>query len=1045
MEKKKKNLAFIKNILIIDFWALLLFLNEFVIVSQMIEKVNSDNLKNYIIALTLVFVIFSLGIAMNIRNLFYELKHKVSIKKNIISYIFQVFFISCAFIGLFEAGLDSATTTKQVRKVLDFIQGEAFKVKMKSFDIVINNEKEDYEIGDKIEYDLTYKPFFANSKEISYELDNEIVSIDLTNNTITCLSNGECNITFYSMDNKEVSTSLNIVIDTEILEKIDLGENKDIFLEPGESYELNPILYPSVFQGSKVEYSSTNNEIAMVDENGKITGLSSGHAEILCSCEGVTSKVYVCVDPVLDIKANVSKYTFLSTNKSYGSFNIKIDDLASFSASYIKLSYKSDNVKISKSTLNVSSKTYSFTISNKDPENKIEESFPLTISYVYPGGYTLSQTIQINILGGEDLKVSDIDLNGTQLSYDIDLYYDVNGYLVTQYYELPIKYNCPLTYKNQNISIAESATYAGDLDLSCTKYNKVVMEFKNQEDVKNEYFINFYPSKYIDESIQIAVRINKKTLSNTDSSFEMTYLYEKSEGKKNEVWPEYFTKALFETHIHHNPEFKYSGLKIIPVGKTLEYIDFKVNEFGVITEFKLKSLNRHKYAKECVLEFDICSLYDYNKDVNCPKKRYVINIVNEYDDLLVSINGSEYHGDDFEINILKGETVKVSIEYPVTLEYKGNFQNGISFWRSSLYKVSSAGDKNILSRVTYESIVTKDYGITEIGYTFSGYYLNNKHAIKIKVNVVDENGLIPIKKKIDVLVTSTDSLEPVIDKGKFSVGTTLDLSVFDISEYSFASNNNNVVKVTSDGKVECLKPGSATISATNKDNPSEIYFYDVSVYSILPEIKLTKGSFIEMTEKNSICSYVAKTNTAYKIGLTENSKLVKFVITTESEHIKLGNNGSIIISKAGTYKGYVQVGEDGSPYMYKLPFTIICDDNGVTSQVLYFVRKLFGHFGLFLILSALGTLGIVLYRPKKLYFFIPNLICIYGYVFTISYASEFIQGLNPTRTNSFNDVMINFRGACLGICLVTVIYFIVIGIIHTTKLIIRITKKRLKN
>ena len=77
MEKKKKNLSFIKNIIIIDFWVFLLFLNEFVIVSQMIEKVNSDNMKNYVTAILLVLLIYSLGILLNVRNLVHELKHKI--------------------------------------------------------------------------------------------------------------------------------------------------------------------------------------------------------------------------------------------------------------------------------------------------------------------------------------------------------------------------------------------------------------------------------------------------------------------------------------------------------------------------------------------------------------------------------------------------------------------------------------------------------------------------------------------------------------------------------------------------------------------------------------------------------------------------------------------------------------------------------------------------------------------------------------------------------------------------------------------------------
>lgn len=1038
MEKKKKNLSFIKNIVIIDFWVFLLFLNEFVIVSQMIEKVNSDNMKNYVTAILLVLLIYSLGILLNVRNLIHELKRQIPLKKNIISYLFQVIFISCAFVGLFEAGLDSATTTKQVRSVLTFIQGNAFKIKMKSFDIVLDKEKADYEIGDKISYDITYKPFFANSKDITYELDNEIVSIDLANKTITCLSNGECTITFYDTTNDKVKTTLNLVIDSEVLEDIDLGENLDIFLNTGDVHELKPKLYPAIFEGEKVDYISSDSEVAMVDANGKITALSSGHATITCSCLGVTKKVYVCVDPILNFQTSVDKYTFLSTTEGYGSFYLKFDDISSFKASYIKFDYHSDyEIKIAKSSLNIHSKTYSFTITNNDSNKDIDEVFPLTISYVYPGGYTISKTIEITISSGKDYLVSEINFDKTKLSYDIDLYYDTNGYLVTQYYEFPITYYKTTEKKNERISYATSSE---GVDFSCTTYNKVVMEFLDQENVKNLYFINFYPSKNLDDYIQIAVKINKKTISSNDSSFEMTRLYEQSENLKNEIWPTYFTKSLFELYSFSNPEFKYSGLKIIPVGNTLDYIDFEVSDFGYVSKCSLKGLTKQNYVKECRLEFDICSLYEYHKDRNCPKYRYVIDIKNDYDDLLVSLNGSEYTSENFEYTILKGETITVSFQYPVKLEHKGKFQT--KFYRSGYVTVTKAGDKTILPTVSYNAIVAGEYGITEITYSLNSKVLTDLHPITIKINVVDEYGNIPTPKKIDVVVTSKDSLEPVIDKGKFSIGTTLDLSVLDVSEYIFESNNNDIVLVTSDGKAQCLKPGSATISATNKEDNSEIYFYDVSVYRILPTLVLEKGSFNEMTLNNNQYRFIAKTNTAYNLTLSGSCEVVKYVLSKEYENVKISDDGSIIIEKAGTYSGYVQIGEDGSPYMYRLPFVIVCDDNGVSANFLYFVRKLFGHFGLFLILSAFASLSVVLYRPKNYYLLVANVVSLCGYIFIISYSSEFIQGLNPTRTNSFNDVMINYRGALLGIVIVTFGYLIVKSIMMIIKAIKKALEKK---
>lgn len=123
MKEKKVSPSIIKNIVVISVWVMLLLLNLLIITMQMLGKVYSSNIVRYICALVLVFVIYAIGIGLNIRNLIVEVKQGTSLKKNILSYLFQVVFVFLAFVSLFEAGLDSKTTKEQVKALITFIQG----------------------------------------------------------------------------------------------------------------------------------------------------------------------------------------------------------------------------------------------------------------------------------------------------------------------------------------------------------------------------------------------------------------------------------------------------------------------------------------------------------------------------------------------------------------------------------------------------------------------------------------------------------------------------------------------------------------------------------------------------------------------------------------------------------------------------------------------------------------------------------------------------------------------------------------------------------
>ena len=92
-----------------------------------------------------------------------------------------------------------------------------------------------------------------------------------------------------------------------------------------------------------------------------------------------------------------------------------------------------------------------------------------------------------------------------------------------------------------------------------------------------------------------------------------------------------------------------------------------------------------------------------------------------------------------------------------------------------------------------------------------------------------------------------------------------------------------------------------------------------------------------------------------------------------------------------------------------------------------FIRKAFGHFGLFVISGLLSPLAIFLWlypmNWSKHYF-----ITIIGVVFglTVTSITEIIQLNVPGRSGEFTDVLIDFSGYLLGTLIVALILFLIL-------------------
>ena len=92
-----------------------------------------------------------------------------------------------------------------------------------------------------------------------------------------------------------------------------------------------------------------------------------------------------------------------------------------------------------------------------------------------------------------------------------------------------------------------------------------------------------------------------------------------------------------------------------------------------------------------------------------------------------------------------------------------------------------------------------------------------------------------------------------------------------------------------------------------------------------------------------------------------------------------------------------------------------------------FIRKLFGHFGLFVISGLLSSLAVYFaFNPQKWSKYYWLIIISLGFGLSMGILTELIQLNVPGRSGQFTDVLIDFGGYLLGFSIIVLILFLII-------------------
>ncbi len=156
--------------------------------------------------------------------------------------------------------------------------------------------------GSTANIQLTVEPQDANKDEIVFTSSNEDVLTVDNNGIITAISSGTATVTAKTKDGN-VSDSIEITVYTPVSSVTISKEQMTMFV--GKTAQLTVNVLPEDANDKTVKWSSTNNEIITVAEDGTVTALKPGTADVIVKTvdENIQAK---CAITVKDIDTNIT-------------------------------------------------------------------------------------------------------------------------------------------------------------------------------------------------------------------------------------------------------------------------------------------------------------------------------------------------------------------------------------------------------------------------------------------------------------------------------------------------------------------------------------------------------------------------------------------------------------------------------------------------------------------------------------------------------------------------------------------------------------------
>ena len=171
--------------------------------------------------------------------------------------------------------------------------------------------------GNETTVEATVSPADATDVKVSYASTDEAVATVDKDGRVQVLQPGECDITTTLMQNgekvTEKTTHVKAFYEVESI-TLDSSEGK---LTVGNSHTIKATVAPEeVAAETTIEWSSSNEKVATVDSNGKVTAVSSGNATITATAGEESANYEVTVEQPKKVTTSNKTYSSSSSNSA---------------------------------------------------------------------------------------------------------------------------------------------------------------------------------------------------------------------------------------------------------------------------------------------------------------------------------------------------------------------------------------------------------------------------------------------------------------------------------------------------------------------------------------------------------------------------------------------------------------------------------------------------------------------------------------------------------------------------------------------------------
>ncbi len=194
-------------------------------------------------------------------------------------------------------------------------------------DVTLSHDKADLtKVGETLQLTATVKPSYADNKTITWKSSDEKVATVDKDGKVTAVANGTATITATSADGKHSATA---TITVKIApEKLTLTTENKMLTKIGDSLQITAKVEPDNAY-DKLIWKSSDEKVATVDAEGKVTAVGNGEATITATTENgkfsesVTITVKLSNEPTINTITGYGNLKARSVTQSNNSIKVE--------------------------------------------------------------------------------------------------------------------------------------------------------------------------------------------------------------------------------------------------------------------------------------------------------------------------------------------------------------------------------------------------------------------------------------------------------------------------------------------------------------------------------------------------------------------------------------------------------------------------------------------------------------------------------------------------------------------------------------------------